>query len=91
MATPTPPPRSWFTIWRWKWVMIYVLLLIAYPLSMGPVAWVIERRNLPEKLAAPAFVGFYSPIYISAYVLGMNDAVVTYCEWWRSLAVSDPS
>ncbi|MAG95053.1 MAG: hypothetical protein CMJ48_15110 [Planctomycetaceae bacterium] len=44
------------------WVAVVVLLLlVAYPLSIGPVIWCLDTGRLPQS-SVPAWEVFYAPV-----------------------------
>jgi hypothetical protein len=88
-APPAPmhadkPRRAWYSRKR-VWAAIVLLLVIAYPMSAGPVAYLGGRGWLPGytgKAPWPPGVAFYAPL-----ILGLRtppgqiwDEYVRLCE-----------
>jgi hypothetical protein len=80
--------------WPWITIALFVVLL-AYPLSMGPFLWLSDvtsirvRRESPGAWsAANAAVIFIDPLYdplrwIAPRFEVTDDAWNRYCSWWR--------
>lgn len=71
---------SWFAPWAWKrqWKIIsgmLLLALVAYPLSFGPVLYLMETRQIP----AQTFRNVYGPLVWSAC---RKDGTRRALEWY---------
>jgi hypothetical protein len=68
-----------------RWLLIGLLaFLIAYPLSYGPVEWLLERMVLPMWLET-GIDYFYSPLNYALYNVvpfWAFKAFVGYVRWW---------
>ena len=85
---PSLPPRlAWFAVWRWKrrWrVGLILVLLVGYPLSLGPLAWLDARKQLPPE-ALPIVQVVYSPLGIACQLSDWCTILMGgYINWWRS-------
>jgi hypothetical protein len=73
------------TGWSWGWWLGIGLavLLIAYPLSLGPVEWSIEDADIPRWMQT-ALEWFYAPISTALDYLPRSvvKAYVRYVRWW---------
>ena len=66
------------------WTTVVVVLLVAYPLSIGPTIWICDQEWSPE-WAWPAYWQAYDPI-ISVCNDGpapLDDAINWYVNLWR--------
>jgi hypothetical protein len=77
--------RSLFAVWRWPWwvwALIVPLLLIAYPLSIGPVYWMLSREGVPP-VAWTVIGAVYAPLgFVSEYIPPLKRAIELYLYWW---------
>jgi hypothetical protein len=56
-------------------------LLIAYPLSIGPAAWISYRHYSPPE--PPAFTTFYTPLAAACkQIPWLDDAMERYISLW---------
>jgi hypothetical protein len=71
--------------WYWsRWVALgLVILLIVYPLGLGPVAWFLETGEVPAWLETELIL-FYAPIAMAVHCLPepVAKAYVGYIRWW---------
>lgn len=85
--TPTPP-RSLFAVWhwpRWTWVLILPLALLAYPLSAGPVVWMVHHGYVPQSSMGVLMI-VYGPLEHGCRNVPLLDATLgEYVRWWRDL------
>src|SRR5262245_39415133 len=58
-----------------------VVLVVLYPLSIGPVIWLVDREMLPERFAEPVAV-FYFPL---EWAVGSSDATAQIYAWYARL------
>ena len=72
---------------RWRWVSWFAVtcagLVVAYPLSMGPVGWPGDQVEFPGWLSSgTSYV--YAPIFdLLQYVpKPIASAYVEYLTWW---------
>ncbi|MBI3863059.1 MAG: hypothetical protein HY290_14300 [Planctomycetia bacterium] len=64
-----------------------VLLAVAsYPLSLGPLGWLLERRLIPDELNLPIAI-FYSPLYDVRERFETLHAVL---RWYEDLWLPPP-
>jgi hypothetical protein len=82
------------TVWPWI-VTVLLVVLVAYPLSMGPFLWLSDVTSIRVRTASPgawsaanATVIFVNPVYdplrwISTRSEVTDDAWNGYCSWWR--------
>jgi hypothetical protein len=64
MDQPQNPRRSLFAPWRWpRWTLILlaVLMLLGYPLSIGPIVWLGNHAYLSDEAMLIAEI-IYLPI-----------------------------
>jgi hypothetical protein len=69
--------------WRpWVWLTLLAMLLL-YPLSVGPAAWIVARADSP---AVYAFVHtLYSPLRsLSSQSKTAENILSRYVVWWAS-------
>ena len=62
-------------------VVITVGLVLAYPLSLGPVAWILNRIEMPEWVMT-ALVIFYMPLQRLCEV---SEPAKTAILWYEAL------
>ena len=80
--------------WWWAcWLAIAIAgSVIGYPLSAGPVIWVLQRANSPDWLLV-ACDCFYTPAFLALdYVPeSTGEAYASYLSWWygKPLSVDD--
>jgi len=65
--------------------VVIVLMLIAYPLSVGPAAWLVSREMLPEPLV-DALEVVYSPLRLLA---GNSESFESAYYWYIILWMPD--
>lgn len=64
MPDQPPPRRSLFAVWRWpRWtcVIAVFLVLAGYPLSIGPVNWLLYNGYIPMEAASVVQI-IYTPL-----------------------------
>jgi hypothetical protein len=67
---------------RWaKWILGFVVALIAYPLSLGPVAFLDNRDFLPNWLV-PMMDVIYAPLF---FLLGTSEEIAKIWLRYRDL------
>ncbi len=84
---PLPKRIAWFAPWTWKrrwWVLSGLLLVVGYPLSLGPVFWVVERNVLPHPVAQ-ALEYFYLPLLTLGYV---SESLANLLHWYLAFFVT---
>lgn len=71
--------------WRWnRWIGILAvpLMLVAYPLSVGPVVWLYEKGYMSDSLAETVSMA-YLPVTLAAESSPAAEyALNWYLEWW---------
>jgi len=60
-AEPTKNPRQRFPLMAW--LVMGLVMMVAYPLSAGPVVWMFQHDYLPDSLF-PAAQVFYAPLAV---------------------------
>lgn len=83
-----PRHLSWFAIWRWKrsrlW-LLFLAMLVSYPLSAGPVIWLHDRQRLPQ-FATPIIQVVYFPLgLVCSYSKVCGGIFSSYLDFWESL------
>jgi hypothetical protein len=66
----------------WATVVV-VAVLVAYPLSMGPIAYLASHQLLPE-WSRPPLQAIYSPMPFVIKVCGGTPILDKYLDLWRS-------
>jgi hypothetical protein len=76
---PDGKRRGWVRTVAW----IAVSILVIYPLSIGPVAWLTDKIDSSHK-GLPTVVGaiVYRPVAITARLTGTDDALWRYIAWF---------
>ncbi|MDB5339517.1 MAG: hypothetical protein JWN70_5136 [Planctomycetaceae bacterium] len=71
------------TPWLW-WTLAGLMLLVAYPLSMGPVAWVFEICDVENgEWASELATVFYRPIgRLVAWSPACESIYIQYLSLW---------
>lgn len=82
-----PLSVRWFAPWRWRrrYQLLVLLLLPAYPLSIGPIVWLYEHR-----LISPQFLVTLETLYYPLQFAHSNSEwcrflLDIYTEFWRDL------
>jgi hypothetical protein len=73
-ATHTRSRRGW--AWWVGWV--FFVFVVVYPLSVGPVAWWVERTNVTGGVLN-FLEDFYAPII---YAYEQNEVVEAFYDWY---------
>ena len=85
MADTSTPRRSLFAVWhwpRWTWAVVVMLMLLAYPLSMGPVEWAWQREKIPPQVVS-LLAKFYRPVlFVVDRYPPARRAFDRYIAWW---------
>jgi hypothetical protein len=78
-----PPLRPWWKRKRW-WAAGLLWLLVMYPLSIRPVAYLEARFGLPQGFWLP-----YVPLLAGQEQSPeLRDAtILPYLQWWADLAL----
>jgi hypothetical protein len=66
----------------WTTVVAVVVLILLYPLSLGPAIWLTARGYFRESVVQ----SIYRPFLVSAEYVEIVESAVT---WWGSLGVPD--
>jgi hypothetical protein len=69
----------------WASVVVLAVLMVAYPLSVGPVQWLDDRGQLPSWADKPIAV-VYAPL---DWIIQHSDAARMAAEWYIGLWVDD--
>lgn len=88
MPGPTPPRRSRFAVWRWPrwvWYVIVPLMVLGYPLSVGPAAVLYDGR-LPPSMMTVAEIAYLPLIQVCELFPPLYDALQRYVQWWLDWA-----
>lgn len=79
MSEPLEKPKK--RGWR-KAVMMAVLVLVVYPLSIGPAARLRERVGETGGWVERLGDFVYGPLGLAAKVTGTDDWLMRYVDWW---------
>lgn len=83
-------PSIWLTPWRWSrwtWATI-IMLMLAYPLSIGPVARASFRGYLPPE-ASGAMIIVYFPVTATAKQCDpLANVLEWYIIWWIAAPIA---
>jgi hypothetical protein len=71
------------------WILAaFIVVLVGYPLSIGPMAWVAERGYLPEAAETPLEV-LYAPLgMLAKHVPTFRYVIEWYLEYWETAALT---
>ena len=69
----------------WATVVLVVVLVVAYPLSIGPACWLADRDMLPELADKPIEI-FYSPLM---WIVRDSETAGTIYVWYVGLWVPE--
>ena len=88
MDTPEKPKRTWWRKKRWRVVIAaWLLLPVAFPLSIGPALYCLHRGWIPGEGFDPSrrIIAFYRPV--DSAVLGTPFAKPfnRWQVWWAEL------
>lgn len=89
MTDPTPR-RSIFAVWhwpRWAWVIVVPLLLIVYPLSMGPASRLYYSDSISRE-GRDVLLIVYKPLRIAC---GESEFIARAMDWYTRLWFEDRS
>ena len=64
---------------HWGWGML-ALLIVAYPLSMGPSWWVV--MTIHENWAVAAYKVLYAPALFVHDAIGAPETFEDFVHWW---------
>lgn len=68
-------PRRWST-----WLVVGLVLLVAYPLSMGPMVFLTIKGYLPQWMVDRHI---YNPlVMLGDHVPWIGKVLVWHCNWW---------
>jgi hypothetical protein len=79
-----PPRVSWFAVWRWKRrkriALSIAIVLVGYPLSIGPALMLAGNRTISPTFVATA----YRPITYWCWRLPYvgSNVIRDYMHWW---------
>lgn len=87
-SDPLPRRIAWFAPWTWKRrrivaTVVLLLLLVAYPLSMGPAFGLLDHGLLPRKV----FQFAYRPVTIWCHY---STAYSDFLSWYITLFEKRP-
>lgn len=67
----------------WPWIVSCVVLMIAYPLSIGPAWWLRNHGMIPSS-AQNALTSFYFPLgWVTKQSETTNNAMIWYVHHWN--------
>ena len=79
------PRRSLFAVWRWPrrvLIPLALLMLLGYPLSVGPAVWLAEHFHATNAVET-AIEAIYFPLVIACeYIPPLERLLEVYLEWW---------
>lgn len=83
MTQESCKPKSW----AWWAVLVVLAVLVLYPLSIGPVAWLSLKCDVPQWLDV-ATDHFYAPAnwLMDSGPQALSDWYFRYWVWWVKLA-----
>ena len=91
MDTPEKPKRPSWKRKRW-WAAAVLLLLVAYPASVGPIGYGFGRGWVPSNIAL-AYVAPMTALFGPSEYSPVGAAFNDYADWWyvlgRQHAASD--
>ncbi len=80
--------RSILAVWKWPswaWYVVVVLMLVGYPLSMGPYAWLVEHEYLSPPVEM-ALGYFFMPIRLLVIIVPPLEAPYAwYLRLWMPI------
>ena len=79
---PPPPGPSGCAVLVLTLALIVVL--VGYPLSIGPVNWIYWHVPLPDWLADSFFPAVYEPY---SWAIAQSETATDFDKWWISLWV----
>lgn len=87
MEAHLSPRRSVFAVWhwpRWTWAIVVVLMLVGYPLSIGPAYWMLGMGVIPQTATTVEFLrAFYYPLNAaSENSEWLRTAIDRYHRFW---------
>jgi hypothetical protein len=89
MEEKLPRRIAWFAPWTWKRrtkiVASLLLVLVAYPLSIGPMAWVQGKGVLPDTVVDFLIVTYTPLEYVASQSLLTAMLLMAYIDFWQSL------
>lgn len=79
MVTEQRKPSPWY----W-WTLTAFVFPVAYPLSLGPVAWGLEKFELDDPYLVGSLQFLYAPVNQVAESSPslFLDAYKAYVDWW---------
>lgn len=82
---PLPKSILRYAPWRWRrrWLVIPILM-IAYPLSLGPVVWLHDRQRLPEG-SRDVLMAIYLPLWFVMQTEPGRQTLGRYVGFWETL------
>ena len=71
---------------RRRWLRWVAVLLVLYPFSIAPAAWLCESIN-PDKDGWPLFIWsmIYLPMLMVAGLTGTGGRLIQYIDWFFAL------
>ena len=85
MTPEDRPRRSLFAVWRWPrwiWFVSVPLLLAAYPFSIGPAVWLVEKGYLSDSTTEVLGTAYLPMLITAETVPPLEHALEQYLEWW---------
>jgi len=72
------------------WAVVAVVLTVAYPLSFGPVVWLVDRHLLPKAAFDYWVIIFYSsvPVIFMAVLIWLTVRVINRRERWAKWSLA---
>jgi hypothetical protein len=64
--------------------MLVVLFLVAYPFSLGPVVWLLDRTQPNDRIMACAEVFYWPVLAVSDALPPVGGLVEGYIDWWSA-------
>lgn len=66
---------------RGVWVAVLLGLIVLYPLSVGPVNWIINRGYVPGWMIDTLVGPFYAPL---TWLYFRNDTFRALADWYQA-------
>src|SRR5258708_1235996 len=72
------------------WAMVVVVVLVAYPLPIGPTIWLADRSLLPDPVRQPLRYFYYPLGWVVLHSATADNVYQRYAELWGHEFKPDP-